>query len=150
MPRFTPNPTEASGGLSNLPKDSYTLKVISAKGFKNKEGDKHGVRVGLEVISDGAQKGKKIYPAFYMHNDGGMNMTKAFQLAVTGYTVKQEDDWNAKFGSKDFGYDTDDGSVGNGWSELQGQIVSADLDVTVSKTDATTEFQSFKWRPYNP
>ena len=159
MGKFNPNPTEASGGIVNLPKGSYTFEVGVIKAFDrsktNPDGSEkpsHGVQVELTVISEGPAKNKKIYPSLFQHNEGSRNMTKAFQLAVLGYTVKNEDDWNKQFGGKDWSYEVDDQkkhlSVGSGWSELKGKVICADLDITMGKV-GDAEFQSYKWRPYN-
>lgn len=147
-PRFNPNPTEAQGGISNLPKGSYTFEIGETKAFDASKDTKesHGVQIQMTVISEGPHKGKKIYPRFWMSSVGGRNATKGFQLAALGFTGKQEEDWNNQFGGKDWGYDTDDKSVGSGWSELKGQLVCADLDITMQ---GEAEFQSYRWRPYS-
>lgn len=152
MPRFNPDPTQASGGITNLPKDSYTFEVSNFKAFDMSKDlpdgsrkESYGVQFEAKVVSEGAYKGRKIYPRLWLHNDGSRNAAKGFLLAVTGYTSRQENEWNGEYGGKDWSFDTDDKSVGSGWHELSGKLIAADVDV---KMLGDMESQTIRWRIY--
>lgn len=151
MPRFNPDPTKATGGIVTLPKDSYTLEIGDITCFKKEvdgEIKNHGVQVPLKVVTEGPYKGKTVFARLWMHNQGSQDAAKRFQLAATGYTSKQEAEWNDAFGGKDWGYDTDDkNAVGDGWRELKGKLVVCDIEIQIGQNDM--EMQQFKtWRIY--
>lgn len=153
MPRFNPDPTKATAGMLILPKDSYTFELGEPKAFifdKNPEKVSYGIQYPLIVASEGQFKGRTVMHRLFLHSDAAAGMAKQFQMIAAGYAPLKpgsESAWNDENGGKDWSFDTDDKSVGSGWHELKGKIVSADVDIVEREGNQN---QTFKFRVYEP
>ncbi len=149
MPAFKYDPNKATAGQLILPKGSYNFQLGKPATFIfNKDPNKisYGVQYPLTVMTDGPFKGKSTTFRCFLHTEGACDMAKRFQVAAAGMSNKQDDDFNAKYGMKDFGYDTDTKIVGDGWKEFQGAMITADCDVKMGENNQ--ENQQFNFRPY--
>ena len=138
MPKFTPDPTKASGGFPVLPKGSgYLFEIGEPKSFHNvskKEGkaDSHGVAYLciVKVAPDNPEAvGKKYYQKCFQHTPESQDMAKQFLNAALG--CKTDEEFNTQYGSMDWGYDTDSKSAGDGWWKLKGQVIGGDVTIKV-------------------
>lgn len=154
MPRFDVNLSSVSAQGVILDKGDYTFTVADAKPFARKKAstgeDIYGVRYTLQVTDgpDGTV-GKTIPVSFYLHTDGARAMAKRFIMAVYGFTIDSEDEFNSSYGDYDWGGDTE-GELGEGWTGIIGSSVAATVDVQPNKnpnTGAVRDQNQFSWRP---
>lgn len=150
---FKPDLTQVSAGIQVYAKGIYQLKVQDAKPFKKQtdKGERFGIRYPLlieEVREDGDAhaKGKKTMFTCYMHNDGGMSMTKQFAMAVLGYQKKEEQKFDEALAGADADIDFEAGTCGEFWKDLSSKSVLSELDSKLGE-DGETEFQQFTWIP---
>jgi hypothetical protein len=154
MGRFTGAPTKASVGFVTLPKDSYTFSIGEPKAFKRTQQSDNteveGIRWPLTVVSDGDMKGKVVFFQSTFGNEISLGQEKSMMMAADGVEVSDENDkvWSAAHENEDYSGDTDTGVVGEGYLRHKGKTVMADVDITVSKKDATQQFQ--KWVKFYP
>jgi hypothetical protein len=154
MPRFTPNPEAASAGALILDKDDYTFEITKASPFifdKNPDKISHGVQYSLKIVSEGSAKGKTITARLFMHSTAAEDMSKKFLMCAAGYNPSrkdEEDRFNAEYGPKDWGYDTDDKSVGGGWDSLVGKLLVGQAGEPKENNGMLN--QNFAWKVYNP
>lgn len=144
MPQFNFDPTAASATIEVLQKGDYEVIVGEGKPFlrDGEKGQNHGIMFPLKVAS-GIHEGKPLFYNAYMHTPGAFAFVKQFQMAVLGFDKNREgeDAFNNQFGSADWGYDTDTGTVGDAWRELFGKrvIVSADTQPHRDRPDELTQ-----------
>jgi len=156
MPRYDFSPDAVSASIEILSKGEYEFIVGEPKSFmrKNRKGeDSYGIRFPLVLAEDmnGHKKGTRIFFNTYQQSEGAQAIGKQFLMAVLGYKRNQEAEkqFNDDFTGKDFGFNTDDGSVGDGWMEVKGKRVKGDLDVGINEENQQ-QVQDFKagcWSP---
>ena len=155
MPRFTPNPEAASAGPLILDKDDYSFEIVKASAFifdKNPEKISHGVQFQLKIATEGQYKGKTLIARCFQHTPASEDMAKKFLLCAAGYDPNKKEDeerFNAEFGAKDWSYDTDDKSVGDGWASFNGKII-AGMAQEPKLADGGQMNQNINWKPYAP
>lgn len=139
MPRFTPDPTKVASGFLTYPKGTYRVELGQAQSFisKNKAGvENHGVKFTGKIVSsidNPAFVGKPHPITCYQHTEGSEAFSKAIQMAALG--CKKDAEFDAKFGTEDWTYNTDDKSAGEGWHKMDGQVI----DITYGETGINTE-----------
>lgn len=156
--RFDKNPANASAGFIRLPKDTYTLEVVSVKPVQfdqNPQAIRAGVNIALLVVSEGQYKGKTVSYFAAFHDEMNEGISKRFQMAVCGYNPKNADEerkFNENEAAKDWSFDTDkqNPTIGDAWKELKGKIVVANCDEKPDKNDATKIYQTWEFLPYLP
>lgn len=151
---FAFRPSAVVAGIEVLPKDSYHFEVGEPKSFSRiskdpaKEGAANaGVMYPLKVVSEGPKKGKTIYYNCWLHTEGGQKITKSFLMAVLGFSMKQQGDYDAKYDAADWSCDFDNKTCGAAWHEATGKVVSCDLDVKMSEQNEEQQNFGF-WRVY--
>lgn len=153
MSRFNFPVADVAAGQEIFPPDTYNFEVgNSVKAFEGKEkedGTKaYGIRLRLKIVSEGPHKNKGIPMSFYLHNEVSQQMTKRFIMAVLGYSQKQEKEFDAAYGAKDWSFDTETGEVGEVYRELEGKLVTCELAIQPNKQTGD-EQQNFKrWMVY--
>ena len=151
---FSFRPSAVVVGIEILPKDSYTFEVGEPKSFirtskdpaKN-NAENFGVMYPLKVVSEGASKGKTIYQNLWMHSEGGQKAAKGFLMAATGFSQKQEKEYDTKYETADFSYDPNAKTAGAAWHELTGKMIKCDLDVGMDTEQKEVQKFGF-WQAY--
>lgn len=131
MPRYEPNPTNVSFGFLVYPKGSYRVEISSPKAFESKDASgkvkNYGIRFAGKILTSIDQPsfvGKPHPITLYMHTPGAESFSKQIQAAALG--CRKDAEFNEKYGDKKWGFDTEDGSVDDGWHLMDGQV----LDIT--------------------
>jgi hypothetical protein len=152
MPVFRNDPTAVSAGFTILPRDDYEFIIGNAKAFyktgQNGKADNHGVRYGL-VVASGPMEGKKSAPFNgYQHSEDAQGFTKQFLMAALGYDKGREEEarFDADQKGKDWGYDTDSGSVGDAWQELVGKRIVGSYDIGINTETGAEQQKVLGWR----
>lgn len=148
MPNYEYNPNAAQATIEILDPGDYEFVIGSAKAFLSKNDDgsakNFGVRYSLKT-----EAGQRTVVSLYLHTSGSEGMAKRFQLAALGYPANKlgESKFNAEHGGDDWRLDFENGSVGEGWKQFEGQRVIGTVDV--GENNRTGEpMQNFKsWRP---
>ena len=156
MPRYDFSPDAVSASIEILQKGEYEFIIGEPKSFmrKNRKGeDSYGIRFPLVIAEDtnGHKKGTRIFFNTYQQSEGAQAIAKQFLMAACGFkrNQEQEQEFNRSMEGKDFGFNTDDGSVGDGWMEVKGKRVKGDLDVGINEENQQ-QVQDFKagcWSP---
>jgi len=156
MPRYNFSPDAVSASIEILSKGEYEFIVGEPKSFmrKNRKGeDSYGIRFPLVLAEDsnGHKKGTRIFFNTYQQSEGAQAIGKQFLMAALGYKRNQESEkeFNDAYAGKDFGFNTDDQTVGDGWMEVKGQRIKGDLDVGINDENQQ-QVQDFKagcWSP---
>lgn len=133
MPRYQPDMNKASFTFPIFQKGLYTLEIGEPKSFakmENGAAKNFGVRAPAKVVQSDDYPdmvGKNFQPInFYYHSDGGINYSKGVLAAILG--ASSDDDFNQRFGSMDWVFNTEDNSVGQGWHDLRGKLVIVECD----------------------
>lgn len=150
MPRYDYDPSKVSASIEVFPKGEYEFIVGEPKAFagNGQKGPNYGVRYVLTCASDGPMNGKKFFQSLWFHSEAAGPINKRFMLAASGYNADKnsEQRYNTEAAGKDWSFDTDSGAVGDGYRELVGKRVVADVDVTLG--DNGNEQQKVNaWRP---
>lgn len=140
MPAFDFSPADSVAGFQVFPKgDGYETELGEPKAFhrngKDGKEDNYGVMF-VSKIAEGEFKGKKRVVNCYMHTEDSRNYSKQVQMAALGYDPKKDGDeekFNELTKSWDWKANPDDGSCGDGWHKMKGQIIVDDLDVQIDK-----------------
>jgi hypothetical protein len=149
MPRYDSSPANVQASIEVFPKDDYLFIIGEPKPFfrvTQKGTDSYGVRLGL-TVRDGSYEGKRTSTTLYYQSEGAQAMSKQFIMAALGYGKgkAEEQRFNQDWGTADWSFDTDAGTVGDAWRELTGKLVVGSLDVQIG--DNGDEQQQFKgWR----
>lgn len=164
MPKYTADPSKDSAGFPVFPKGDYRLKIGEPKAFEQvaKRGPNTGKTsygigflvtcVNGAVNEDGTESnpayvGKKQYHKMYQHTQGAKDFGKGFLLSAFGYTLKEEDAFNAKASELDWSFDTDSGEVGEGWKSMTHAELVATMSVNIDN-ETKQEIQQFEsFRP---
>lgn len=154
MPRYDHDPTSVTASITILPKDDYEFIIGKPKAFERtaKAGHQsYGIMFPLKV-ANGPQAGKKTILRVYLHSEGAAQMAKRFQMAVYGLSVneKNEKEFDSYAAGLDWGYDTEDGSVGEEWAKYEGLHAACDLDVETVKNDKGEDVESQVWGVWRP
>lgn len=156
MPRYDFNPEAVTATIEVLPKGDYEFIVGEPKSFmrKNRKGeDSYGIGFPLVLAEDanGKRKGTRIFFNTYQQSEGAQAIAKQFLMAVHGYKRTEEDEkkFNAEFAGKDWGFNTDDKSVGDAWMSAKGKRVKGSLDVGINEENGnqTQQFNAGCWSP---
>jgi hypothetical protein len=156
MPRFTPRPDSVTFGFPIFDKGIYRVEVGEPKAFlnpgKNGKIDNHGVRLSGKIIQsdDHPEMVGKPHPIqLFQHTEGALSFSKGIQAAILNETKDSE--FNEKYGNLDWGYDTDDGSCGQGWHILKGKIVNVEYgDKKFDNATGNEQSGDAKYFPFNP
>lgn len=155
---FSFDPSQVTANLEVLQKGEYEFEILTKKSFLKQSGaDKHdsyGVRYTMRVTlvgksGDQNAVGKKVIFSTYYQSEGGQSMAKQFLMAALGYgkSKAEEERFNREQLSKDWNFDPNEGTVGDGYNDLDGARVIGQLDVQPNINDATQLMQNFKgWR----
>lgn len=150
---FNPDLSQVSAGIAVFPKGVLQFQIEDPKPFKKNtdKGERFGIYYPLKVTqvredSDPKAVGKKSMFTCYMHNDGGMSMTKQFAMAVLGYGKKDEAKFDEALAGTDAQIDFENKTCGEFWQALAGREVLAEVDETLGE-DGETPFQKFNWMP---
>lgn len=156
MPRYDFNPEAVSAVIEVLPKGDYEFIVGEPKSFlrQNQKGnDSYGIRFPLVLAEDanGKRKGTRIFFNTYQQSEGAQAIAKQFLMAVHGYNRNEdgEKQFNAEFAGKDWGFDTDKGTVGDAWMSVKGKRVKGSLDVGINEQNnqQQQQFNAGCWAP---
>lgn len=140
MPRFAPDPSKTTIGFPVYPKGRYTVILGEPKSFYKAatqagKQDNHGVRF-TSKISGGEFDGKVFMINCYMHTPDSEGFSKVVEMAALGYNPrdnKEQERFNAEKGHLDWSYNTDDNTCGDGWHEMKGKAIYADLDTSIGQ-----------------
>lgn len=157
MPRYEFSPDAVSASIEILQKGEYEFIIGEPKSFmrKNRKGeDSYGVRFPLVLAEDtnGHKKGTRIFFNTYQQSEGAQAIAKQFLLAAMGYKrndQQEEQRFNEEMAGKEWGFNTDDGTVGDGWMEVKGKRIVGDLDVGIIE-ETQQQQQNFRagcWSP---
>ncbi len=158
MPRYDTSMAGVVASLfGNIPAGHYRFKIGTAKAFQKKE-TKDGVEITknfgirypvevVDVIQGDGRIGDKQLVNLYQHTKDSIGYSKAVHLVLCGFdqTPEGEADYNDKFASMDFGFDTDSGEVGQAWKECEGSFFEAIVDV-----QKNGDQENQKWKKYIP
>lgn len=149
-PQYEYNPNKVQASIEVFPREGNVEFIVGKpKAFMKADGSNWGVRYALHIPS----KDKNTSFACYLHNDGGESMTKRFQMACIGGYGKgkaEEARFNAEHGNDDWRLDFETGECGEGWKQLTGSRVIADIEVTMN-TNTKDEQNNFNnWRSLSP
>ena len=153
MPKFNHNPSDSNAAQLVLEKDTYNFEIGKPSVFifdKDPNKVSYGVQYPLTVMSDGKYKGKKIFFRCFQHTDGSRDMAKRFLVAAEGFNPQkqeEEEKYNEAYASKDWGFDTDAKTYGDGWEIPVGKLVTADADI--KEKDGNMN-QNLNFKPYLP
>lgn len=141
--RFNPNPADATSSIPIFPDGSYEFQLGAPKPFAgtNQAGkENHGVRFQVTCVEvldgDPNFKGKTTLASIYQHTEGARNYSKAFMLAAYGY--ERNYDAEKLFDeevaiAKDWSYDPEDKSAGDGWSDMEGKRIVIEMKVDIDE-----------------
>lgn len=147
MPRYTSNPAnDQASGLTTVPSGEYELIVKRIASFErpNSKGDTaFGVRLSVQ-IAEGEFANKSISPInLYYHTEGGRGYSKTQLISIAGFTDEGAfNDWARDL---DFGFDSESGTVCDGWSQLIGKRFVAEIELTKDQNDKPrNEFRNLR------
>lgn len=158
MPRYTPDLTKVQAGIPLLPKGDFEFAVKEAKTFSRQSTDQttqetkdvYGLQYNLQVMSgsDDSFVGKIIPLQIYAHaGDAALSIGKRFVMAALGFALNDETNFNAKYADGDWGFDTEEQTLGDMWASVVGTRVAASTDQKPDKRDTSRMNQVFNWRP---
>ena len=154
MSRFEFNPADISTGFEVFPKGPYEFVLAEPKAyfFASTDPSKNN-REGIRFImtgQDGEAKGKVAICSPDFNFEFGPAQAKQISMAAYGYTTKQEKEYNEFAKSLDLHITTDEENLdlGQGWLDLKGKRVIANLDINTAKDGSGKEFQ--KWVSFEP
>ena len=154
---FSFDPSSVSATLEVLAKGEYEFKVLTCKSFLKQSGedrhDSYGMRYTLQVTlvgrtGDPNANGKKVIFSTYYQSEGGQSMAKQFLMACLGYgkTKAEEERFNREQLGKDWNFNPNDGTYGEGYNDIVGSRVIGSLDVQ-KNVNTDEPMQNFKgWR----
>lgn len=151
MPRYEWDPSKTQSSIEVFPKGEYEVVVGEPKSFirKNRKNeDSYGIRFSL-TVADGPYRGKRTIYTAYLHSEGAQSMAKRFQMAVFGFHNRpdSEKEFNERTAGLDWSFDPETGQCGEGWRQMAGAHVIANVDVQ-KNPENDEENQNFKsWRP---
>ena len=156
-PRYEFDPTKVSVSFATLDKDTYEMQVGEPKAFvrTNAEGNESiGIRFPL-TVKGGNFDGKRPQPhTAYLTNEGSESFTKAFLMAVLGFSrsTEGEEAFNDEMRGSDWSYDPKTGAVGDAWRKATGKRVLIDVDVepALDKNKQPTGEMRNKYTGFNP
>lgn len=135
-PRFTPDLAKTKAGMRVFERGDYELVVSGVKPLaytresdgKEIAGCQVNLQMGGLVQNDGSldttDKDENVTPLrLYVHTEDAWPITKRFVMACLGYTLEQEDEFNADLAATvDLSVDGEGESavLGGGWKRLVG------------------------------
>ena len=151
--RFAPDFTQVSAGMKIFARGEYELTVTKVKPLAYYKRDEDGeltdtfisgCQVNVEMVGrlqndgtlDRTDEGESVVPLrLYVHNQKGWGMTKSAIMAILGFTLEEEEAFNADHKEDDFSVDGegDEATLGSAWSSLTGQHVIVRLDTRMFK-----------------
>jgi hypothetical protein len=147
MPRYESNPAnDQAVGLTTVPSGEYELIVKRIVAFERTNADgkqSYGTRLSVQV-AEGEFAGKSVSPInLYYHSEGGRGYSKTQLIAIAGFSDEAAfNDWARDL---DFGFDTEAGTVGDGWSQLIGKRVIAEITLGKDNNDKPrNEYKSLR------
>lgn len=151
MPDFNYNPSNVSSGFQVFPADTYEVVLGEPKTFyrEGKKGPNWGIMFVSKIASEGKYKGKKIAIQLYMHTEESQGFSKSYQMSAFGFMPrKQDDDFDLATAEKDWRFNTDTHSVGDGWMEMKGQTIVLDLDTGINEENGDEQQKIKAVRPF--
>lgn len=168
MARFNADPSKDSAGFPVLAKGDYRFKFGEPKTFKNLDEngkESFGIAFIAKVVPgpvdlDGNQSpaegmGKSAYVRLFYHTDNAQSFRKQYILAAYGYKVNEENEFNAISEQEniDWGFDTEDGSVGEGFKMMSNKEFVSSLSVQKRKfkrNGVDVEEEQNQWEAIRP
>lgn len=158
MPIFQADPTQDVGGFPVYPKGEYLVQIGEPKAFfrkSKKEVETYGIAYPLTIVEapDPQYNGKKMSRfTAYQHTSGARDFAKGFLLAASGFSTKQEEDWNhqSKAAGLEWGFNTETGETADGWKTIMGNKVYVSISTRIDEETGkdSNNFDSF--RPFVP
>lgn len=155
-PQHNYDPTAVTVSFKTFEKGDYEIIVGEPKAFAgtNAEGNENfGIRFPgkiAAVVEEGQEDavGERSIYTCYLHGAAGP-FGKAFAMACLGYEKSEEGEalFNEDHGSKDWSFDSDSGSCGDGWRELTGCRVIASMSIQHNPNDGSKRQQYDSFRP---
>lgn len=145
-PQYEYDPNKASATIEVLDKQGDVEFVVGKpKAFVKADQSNWGVRFPLEVPA----LGKRVVFSCYLHNDASESMTKRFQMACLGYGKGKSEEarFNSDHGGDDWRLDFETGECGDGWKQLSGNRVVADIEVGINTNTKEQQNNFQNWRP---
>lgn len=161
MPRYNPNPAEANAGFPLFRKGDYRFKCAEPKAFDKRDkqtGNVINYGIGITVTCVGQAEGsdmigKKQYVRLYLHTPEARDYTKQFQMAVFGFTLDKEEEFNKLAAQEDWSFDTDTGAVGSAWKAMTNKEFIASMSIGKYKdpnNPDAEERDTQQWDQYRP
>lgn len=164
MPRFTPDLDETRATTRVFDPCEAEMKITGVQGvlyMKEEDGDEWpvaGVRCQYEHVGriqddgslDTEHEGEDMAPdTHYIHSEGALPFTKRFLMAAYGFTREEEEEFDDFLEERDFSLDGDpesdeDPEIGDGWKELEGLRVAADVDIRAVEDEETGEVTKYQ------
>ncbi len=155
MARYEHDPSAVQSTMQVFPKGDYEFSVGEPKPFErtnaaNKLSYGVGFSLKCERVVEGEDNmlGKRAYFSCYQHTEGGCSFSKRFQMSCLGHkgNPQGENAFNDEVAGQNWGFDPDEGTVGDMWSNLTGNrlVISMSEGVNPNTGDPSQNFDAFR------
>lgn len=145
------------GNSANVPlrelfgpyENDVEANIVAVKPFAGSVKDDNTQSIAVNVrmqMLNGPAAGKSVFAMLWVHTEEALRITKQAQMAIYGYTSKQEDEYNAWDAEQDWLIDASTNEIGEGWTNMVGRTVCLKLDVKPNKQTGELQ-QIINYRP---
>jgi len=139
--------------FKTFPKGDYEFTIGEVKSFKktSQEGEEtYGIRFPMKCVAvveegDSAMVGERANYDAYLHGEPNP-FAVAFVMAVLGFPITEDGEraFKEKYEGEDWGYDADNGTVGDMWSKATGGRLIAHSSPRMYEGTLRNNFESFR------
>jgi hypothetical protein len=150
MGRWQGNPSKVNlRELFGPYEEDVEATVIEVKPFEGKPKDDGSVSIAANLrlqMTTGPAAGKSIFSMLWVHTEDALRIAKQAQMAIYGYTSKQEEEFDSWSDQQDWLIDAQANELGTAWTDMKGRVVKLKLDVKPNKQTGELQ-QIINYRP---